>query len=154
MLRLTTTYNWSKCLTLELRLRRVCASELPLNCVSVCECEGAYVCVCVCACVQWRYRYALLLIVDLCSNKMKWIMHVKLLRRGICEANGKAFVLAPSVGLRLQLDWKKKQTEKRKFRQAPRKVFVGNVLVAQPRRASRCPVNRSRPWVQGGECLS
>lgn len=152
MLRLTTTYNWSKCLTLELRLRRVCASELPLNCVSVCECEGA--CVCVCACVQWRYRYALLLIVDLCSNKIKWIMHVKLLRRGICEANGKAFVLAPSVGLRLQLDWKKRQTEKRKFRQAPRKVFVGNVLVAQPRRASRCPVNRSRPWVQGGECLS
>lgn len=152
MLRLTTTYNWSKCLTLELRLRRVCASELPLNCVSVCECEGA--CVCVCACVQWRYRYALLLIVDLCSNKIKWIMHVKLLRRGICETNGKAFVLAPSVGLRLQLDWKKRQTEKRKFRQAPRKVFVGNVLVAQPRRASRCPVNRSRPWVQGGECLS
>lgn len=56
-------------------------------------------------------------------------MHVKLLRLAQPE-RGKAFVLAPSVGLRLQLDWKKRQTEKRKFRQAPRKVSVGNVLDA------------------------
>lgn len=74
------------------------------------------------------------------------------------KAKAKAFVLAPSVGLRLQ---RRRQPGKKKIRKtfaaaevgekiAPRKVFALGTTSDVLDAPSRWPVNRSRPWVPRG----
>lgn len=58
-------------------------------------------------------------------------MQVKLLRRGQLERGAKLSCWRHLLACGCNWYWKKRQTEKRKFRQAPRKVSVGNVLDAR-----------------------